>query len=60
LIGYAAWDLGEELGVEVASVVPAFLLGPPCVLRPSANIDYMRGWLEGRPTYESRLIADVR
>lgn len=57
----AAFELGDALGVQVVSILPTWVIGPPrhAGVR-SASVKLVRGWLQGQGKVQSRLVCDVR
>jgi len=56
-----AFRFGQDQGIEVASVLPTFLIGPPRSLGVrSASLQQVRRWLRGEGKVQTRLICDVR
>lgn len=55
-----AWDLSQRLGVEMVSVCPSMIFGPPrggCV---GFSVAMVQSWLDGNGPVQSRLVVDVR
>ncbi|EKX41819.1 hypothetical protein GUITHDRAFT_153759 [Guillardia theta CCMP2712] len=56
-----ALQFGREHGIEVVSILPTFLLGPPRSSGvKSASLQQVRRWLRGEGKVQTRLICDVR
>jgi nucleoside-diphosphate-sugar epimerase len=58
----AAWKIAEKAGLEMATVNPSFVLGPPVTPRAdSESLKYMKAIIEGgRPTRGDTNAVDVR
>jgi nucleoside-diphosphate-sugar epimerase len=58
----AAWRIAKQAGLEMATVNPAFVLGPPVTPRAdSESLKYMKAIIEGgRPTRGDTNAVDVR
>lgn len=58
-----AWDMAKQHGLDVVTICPEFVIGPPVSATncASTSVGFMKGWLEGTPS-EGRLTfaADVR
>ena len=56
-----AWQLSREVGLEMVSVCPSMIFGPP---RDAAcagfSVDMVRAWIDGDSPVQSRLVVDVR
>lgn len=59
-IVYEQQQAKDGPSLELVSLLPSFMLGPPSTAKPSFNVDFIDAWLQGRPIYESRLLVDVR
>ena len=56
-----AWYLAREVGLELVTVCPSMILGPPRTVNSQAfSVKMVRGWLEGRSAVKSLLVCDVR
>lgn len=56
-----AWELAREVGLEMVSLCPSMILGPPRDAASSAfSVQLVRGWLEGRTPIKPLLVCDVR
>ena len=57
-----AWELSKELGVDMASLCPSFVFGPPAKgsTSNSYSITLVGQWSRGKSEVQSRLCVDVR
>jgi len=56
-----AWHLAREVGLDMVSLCPSMILGPPRSLASNAfSVEMVRGWLEGSKPVPSLLLCDVR
>lgn len=57
-----AWELSKELGVDMVSLCPSFVFGPPNVGSASSSysITLVDQWIRGKAEVQSRLCVDVR
>ena len=56
-----AFAFGDEHSLEVVSVLPTCILGPPrAANQRSTSVDLVRGWLRGEGRVQTRLVSDVR
>lgn len=56
-----AWYLAKEVGLEMVSINPAMIFGPPRDPASSAfSVEMARGWARGDAPVRSVLVSDVR
>ena len=56
-----AWQLAREVGLEMVSICPAMLFGPPRDPTSSAvSVNMVRQWANGEAAVRSTLVSDVR
>lgn len=57
-----AWDLAKEKGVQMVSICPSFVFGPPSgdKITNSFSITLVGQWVRGESPVQSRLCGDVR
>lgn len=57
-----AWELSKELGVDMVSLCPSFVFGPPAKGSTSSSysITLVGQWIKGESEVQSRLCVDVR
>jgi len=57
-----AWALAKEKGVQMVSICPSFVFGPPSddKMTNSFSITLVRQWVLGKSPVQSRLCVDVR
>ena len=57
-----AWELSKELGVDMVSLCPSFVFGPPVKgsTSTSYSITLVGQWIRGESEVQSRLCVDVR
>ena len=57
-----AWELAKEVGLEMVSLCPSMIFGPPRQGRTCAafSVNMVRAWLDGSAPVQSRLVVDVR
>lgn len=56
-----AWHLAKEVGLEMTTLCPSMILGPPRTATSSAfSVQMVQGWLDGSSPVKSLLVCDVR
>ncbi len=56
-----AWDIAKENGIEMVSMCPSFIFGPPNgELSSSYSIEIVDSWIKGKSPVQSRLCVDIR
>ena len=56
-----AWQLAREVGLEMVSLCPSMIFGPPRVASCAGfSVGMVRSWLSGDSPAQSRLVVDVR
>ena len=57
----AAWRVAEEHSLNLITILPNFIMGPPIGRRTdSISVGYLKGWLEGTASTGSITFTDVR
>lgn len=55
-----AWQLAEENGIDMVSLCPSFIFGPPLDNSGSYSLTLVGEWARGESPVQSRLYVDVR
>ena len=56
-----AWELAREVGLELVTICPAMLFGPPRDPASTAfSVEMVRQWAKGDAAVKSTLVSDVR
>ena len=55
-----AWDLAKQFGVQMVSVCPSMIFGPPRDGCAGFSVAMVQAWLDGKSPVQSRLVVDVR
>lgn len=57
----AAWEAAKEHGLDLVTILPEFIMGPPIAARTdSTSIGYFKAWVEGKAQKGAPVFADVR
>jgi len=58
-----AWAIAKELNINMVSLCPSFVFGPPASTELSSNsfsTELVGQWIKGESTVQSRLFVDIR
>ena len=55
-----AWDLSRRLGVDMVSLCPSMIFGPPRGECAGFSVAMVQSWVDGEAPAQSRLVVDVR
>ncbi|KAI3433285.1 hypothetical protein D9Q98_003104 [Chlorella vulgaris] len=57
----AAWELAQQHGLDLVTILPEFIMGPVISTRADAtSLGYMKEWVEGKAQDGAPTLADVR